>query len=42
MYQLLDYELMSALLLELYLKKYQYKMAKRFKKIQRESQFNLS
>lgn len=38
----LDYELMSAFLLELYLKKYQYKMAKRFKKIQRESQYNLS
>ncbi len=38
----LDYELMSAFLLELYLKKYQYKMAKRFKKIHRESKYNLN
>ena len=38
----LDYELMSAFLLELYLKKYQYKMEKRFKKIHRESTYNLS
>lgn len=38
----LDYELMSAFLLELYLKKYQDKMAKRFKKIHRESKYNLS